>query len=76
MQVFKQHNERLDEAMATHLISLEDGAVWQDNYMRFLHTRCVAISGELKKRVIPREVDKRGRVEIVDDTEDLDGVET
>jgi len=71
MQTFSGENNEIGEAMKTHLIDdLEKFGVWSDDYEKFLTMRSKAISRELKKRVIPREIDKQGQVSTANDLEE------
>lgn len=70
MGEFKQANDRIDDTMKSHLISLEPrGGVWDDDYDRFVDHRSKWISRELKKRIIAQDVDRKGQSVNVDDLE-------
>jgi hypothetical protein len=57
--------------MKTHLIdNLESFGIWSDDYERFLDKRSRAISRELNRRIIAREVDKQGQVLTASDVEE------
>jgi hypothetical protein len=68
MRKFEGHNPDLAEAMKSHLIlDLDKFGVWEDDYGKFWDARAKAISKELKKRIIPRDIDKESKPELVDD---------
>lgn len=59
MRDFIKQNPDIHRCMMTHLIKLdEQHGVLTDNYSDFFKSRCLALSKELKKRLIPRESDK------------------
>ena len=58
MKVFKRKNKNLAESMKTHLIDLDKFGVFDNDYDLFYKERCRAFSRELKKRVIPQEIDQ------------------
>ena len=71
MKTFSKENDEIGEAMKTHLIDdLDSFGVWSDDYEEFLTMRSRAISRELKKRVMPREIDKQGQVSTANDLEE------
>ncbi len=71
MKIFAGENPELADTMKTHLISeLDDFGIWSDDYGRFLEKRASAISRELRKRVIPRDIDKHGQISRSDDFEE------
>jgi len=57
--------------MKTHLINLNSDGIWDDNYTEFFHNRCETISEELKKRIIPRDIDLIGQPVRSHDLEEL-----
>lgn len=62
MTEFKDANDRLGATMKTHLINdLETFGVCSDDYDSFLQKRAEAISAELARRVIIRDVDVEGQ---------------
>ena len=66
----QEANEQIDRTMESHLISLEEsGGVWNDDYDRFFDHRSEWISRELKKRIIPQDVDRKGQSANRDDFE-------
>lgn len=71
MRTFADENPELSVTMATHLISdLDDFGVWLDEYDLFLDKRASAISTELQKRIIPRDIDEHGQLSRADDFEE------
>ncbi len=69
MRQFEKKNPELAKTMLTHLIRLEQGGVWEDDYEKFLRMRCRKISSELRRRIIPCESDKAGQVSVSEPTE-------
>ena len=67
MAAFKAKNKQLGATMMTHLIDLDEGGVWDDDYDRFLAMRCQLISEELKRRILPIDLDRAGTVSLPDD---------
>ena len=57
MKEFAANNLHLKETMQTHLISLDDAGIWDNNFDAFLGARCLRFSDELKTRVIAQQVD-------------------
>jgi len=54
--------------MKSHLINnLDNFGIWQDDYEKFLKMRAKLISGELKKRIVPQQVDNSGQAVNTDD---------
>ena len=73
MKEFEKTNSRISSTMQTHLISLgRNGGVLNDDYDRFFRYRSNRISAELKKKIIPREVDRHGQIPNSDDIESSD----
>jgi hypothetical protein len=61
MKNFISKNPEIAKRLSTRLIKLTDPfGVMKDDYDSFLDARCMAISRELGKRVIPQEVDQIG----------------
>jgi hypothetical protein len=61
--------------MKTHFIDdLDSYGIWTDDYERFLTMRSKAISRELKKRIMQREVDKHGQTSTSGDLEEEVGL--
>lgn len=59
MAKFKKENIELQETMKTHLIhDLDQFGIWDNDYDKFFEARAVAVSKELKKRIIPQDIDK------------------
>jgi len=57
MRRFARKNKALDKCMRTHLIRLDTFGVLENDYDKFFHRRCQALSRELKKRIIEQQVD-------------------
>lgn len=70
MRQFEKKNPRLAKTMRTHLIRLERSGIWRDDYDTFLDMRCRLISAELKKRIIPREIDQAGQATVSEPIEE------
>ena len=59
MKEFSKKNKTIGETMKTHLIGdLDEFGIWKDDYASFFHSRAVAVSDELKNRIIEAEIDK------------------
>ncbi len=73
MAVFRDRNPYLVDTMKTHLIEdLVGFGIWDDDYDKFFDARAKAVSRELSKRIIKRDIDKQGQSNIVNDfTEEL-----
>lgn len=68
MAVFRDRNPYLVDTMKTHLIEdLEGFGIWNDDYDKFFDVRAKAVSRELSKRIIKRDIDKQGQSNIIDD---------
>src|SRR5215208_1396617 len=72
MKEFAATNEELEKTMSTHLIDLQSFGIWLDDYAEFFHMRAQAISNELQKRIIPREIDQMGQPLKSDDLEEFE----
>ncbi|MDF2116210.1 DUF262 domain-containing protein [Roseiarcaceae bacterium H3SJ34-1] len=71
MKEFGNSNLDLDSAMRSHLIGdLDDFGIWGDDYPTFIRKRAEAVSDELRKRIIARQIDTRGQVARSDDFEE------
>ena len=71
MKEFAKDNEDINETMKTHFINnLEKFGIWSDNYEQFVDRRSRAISHELKKRLVSRDIDKQGQVSTANDVEE------
>ena len=71
MKTFANENPDLADTMRTHLITnLDDFGIWSDDYELFLGQRALAISRELQKRIISRDIDEHGQVSREDDFEE------
>jgi hypothetical protein len=58
MASFSKKNPDIDGTMKTHLINLDTFGVWENDYAKFFDSRCKAIAGQFKKRIIEQDVDK------------------
>lgn len=68
MNKFRRQNKELDATMQTHLINdLDTFGIWDDDYKKFFNQRAKAISREMKKRIIPADVDRTMDAEVEDD---------
>lgn len=64
---FTKHNKVISETMKTHLIfDFDDFGITNDNYEAFFHKRAVAVSEELKKRVIEAKSDLTIEVQLLE----------
>jgi hypothetical protein len=70
MKDFYKKNDSLGKTMKSHLINIERDGVWKDDYDTFFVNRAKAISRELKKRIIPDDIDKKGQKEFDRDYEE------
>ncbi|WP_257168749.1 DUF262 domain-containing protein [Bradyrhizobium sp. SRS-191] len=71
MREFERENATLAATMKTHLINdLDAFGVWSDDYSEFIRRRAEFVSGELMKRIIPREVDRQNQTARTDDLEE------
>ena len=69
---FQKKNTNIQQALRTHLISMDQAGVLDDDYDKFFNYRCRAIGRELAKNLIPQQVDERGQGPNQDDFEDLE----
>ena len=71
MKTFATGNPDLSETMKTHLVTdIDEFGIWSDDYDLFLDRRASAISRELQRRIIPRDIDEHGQVSRADDFEE------
>lgn len=71
MKTFKKSNSNLAKSMRSHLINdLETFGIVNNDFDKFMSERAKAISAELKKRIIERQVDARGQAQKTDDYEE------
>jgi hypothetical protein len=71
MKTFSDDNENITETMKSHLIfDLDDFGVLTDDYKAFFHQRAIAVSNELKKRIIPSNSDKTIQAQLFEFSED------
>ena len=74
MKGFAKENDEIVDSMKTHFIEdLDKFGIWSDDYDSFLDMRSKAISRELKKRVVAREIDRQGQVSSASDIEEESG---
>ena len=60
IKAFQQENEHLDRTLATHLIGKPDAfGILDNDYETFFTKRCRKFSAELKRLILPVEVDTR-----------------
>jgi hypothetical protein len=70
MRKFDKQNPDINETMKTHLINnLEKFGIWDNDYSAFLEERAKAVSKELKKRIIVQEIDSLIKVEMPENEE-------
>jgi hypothetical protein len=72
MKDFAGQNEEIEHTMKAHLIHLKTDGVWTDDYDKFFEGRCQTISKQLKKRIMPREIDLMGQAVVYDDLEEIE----
>ena len=70
MKDFDKKNDILEKTMKSHLINIRRDGIWDDDYDTFFVNRAKAVSRELKKRIIPDEIDKKGQKEFESDFEE------
>lgn len=71
MKKFARSNSAIEQTMKSHLINnLSTYGIWEDDYDAFFKMRIRAISRELKKRIIERDIDGKGSVPVLDDYEE------
>jgi len=70
MKDFDKKNDNLEKTMKSHLINIGRDGIWDDDYDTFFVNRAKAVSRELKKRIIPDEIDKKGQKEFDSDFEE------
>jgi hypothetical protein len=71
MKTFAKENDEIDETMKTHFIDdIEEFGVWSDDYESFLNKRARAVSHDLRKRIVAREIDRQGQVSTSSDFEE------
>jgi hypothetical protein len=58
--------------MKTHLINLDSFGVFEDDYEKFFAKRCNLFSNELKKRIIPQDIDAKEPAATADQTAELE----
>lgn len=76
MKDFDKINSNLSRTMRSHLIDVNKFGIWENDYDTFFEKRCKAISRELTKRVIHRDVDDSGQEVHTDDFEETEMQET
>ena len=69
---FQKENADIQKALRSHLISMNQAGILDDDYDKFFNYRCRAIAGELARNLIPQEVDGQGQAPNQDDFEDLE----
>jgi len=55
LRTFMEENENVSQSLQTHLISLEDDGIMEDNYEAFFYARAKRISDFLSDRIIVQE---------------------
>ena len=70
MADFKRKNQTLGNTMKSHLIDLDSFGVWEDDYCRFLWSRCQAIAKELRQRIVRQDIDRHHQSVKTDDFEE------
>ncbi len=70
LEEFMNENEDLEKTLRTHLIEIEDDAVMNNDYSTFFDNRCHRLSEELRKKILPREIDLSGQHVHTDDFEE------
>ncbi|MFZ3382780.1 MAG: DUF262 domain-containing protein [Candidatus Methanoperedens sp.] len=74
MKKFSKENPDIDKTMKTHLIdNLNKFGIWENDYDIFFEMRAEKVSQEIRKRIIPQEIDSKGQEPIQDiNEEDLE----
>ena len=72
IEEFQKKNVNIPKALRTHLISMDQAGILDDDYDKFFNYRCRAIARELAKKLIPQQVDEQGQRPNQDDFEDLE----
>ena len=72
MKIFRKKNSDLSRCMKTHLIYIDSFGIFEDDYETFFNERCKAFSRELKKRIIPQDVDTKISAATADNTGQLE----
>ena len=67
---FSKKNHDIERTLRTHLISLEQAGIQEDDYEKFFKYRCRVIARELAKNLIPQAIDAQGQIANPDDFED------
>jgi hypothetical protein len=69
MKDFISKNPDIEKCLSTHLIKLNGSfGVMTDDYDTFFEARCKAISRELRKQIIPQEIDQMGTAKGAEET--------
>lgn len=67
--VFQKRNAQIAQCLSDHLIELtDDFGVLKNDYSKFFNARCEALSAELQKRIISREIDNKLPVHTAEQT--------
>lgn len=71
MQKFAKDNKVIEETMKTHLITdLEAFGVWTNEYDKFFAGRAIAVSEELKKRIIEQKTGDEKYEDVAEEVEE------
>ncbi len=70
MRQFDKENPNLAKTMRTHLIQIKSCGVWENDYDKFFQRRCVLMSKDLEKRIIPQKIDSIGQQVVFDDVDE------
>jgi len=67
----ENHDVDLARVLTTHLINLKRDGVLEDDFKTFFKYRLLALSQELKKKIIPQEIDRTPVALVEDEDTDL-----
>ena len=68
--MFDKKNDNLEKTMKSHLINIRRDGIWDDDFNTFFANRAKAVSRELKNRILPDKIDKKGQIEFDSDFEE------
>lgn len=69
---FSKKNPDMERTLRTHLISLEQAGIQENDYDKFFNYRCRVIARELAKNLMSQAIDAQGQFANLDDFEDLE----
>ena len=72
MKKFVKQNDNIKRTMRSHLINIDNFGIWKNDYDKFFISRARAVSRELKKRILPNDIDTKGQKEFNGDYEEAE----